>query len=229
MISADDVNDLSNLPVFNPRKWVECKIQDPIKKQIALEAVEAASRLQEADSTQIEDFEPIIRTVEHSSDVVRDIGATLLKELAKKHTVVLNIIKDLANSKNSKIRFNAIYYLSSSYPREFLIDILSNGLKDKSSTVRMIAADAVAGIGLKELLPQLENLLSIEKATHLDDIKRHIGILKDGYHLHYANGDHPWLTYKNFRGEIVGKGLKKERLEKEGFQTIVTQMMQSDQ
>jgi hypothetical protein len=227
-MSSSDVIDLSGLPALNPPKWVECKIKDPIKKQIAMEAVVSAYRLQEADFTQIEDYKPILRAVEHSSDVVRDVGAGLLKALAKKHSIVLEIIKKLMNSKNSKIRFNAIYYLSSSYPHDFLIDIIGKGLNDKSSSVRMIAADACAEIGLKALLPQLEILLSIEKATFLEDVKRHIGILKDGYHLHYSSSGHPWLTYKNLRGEVIDRSLNKERFEKEGLQAIVTQMMQSD-
>lgn len=221
-----DMDILSNLPVFNPRKWVECKIKEPIKKQIASEAVEAAYRLLTANSIQAEDFEPILRAVQHSSRVVRDVGAELLKALAKKNSIVLEIIKDLLNSKDSKIRFTAIAYLSSSYPRDFLIEIVSKGLNDKSSSVRMIAADACAGIGLKELLPLLENLLHIEKDPYLEDVKRHVGILKDGYHLHYTSNGHPWLTYKNSKGEIIGRSLKKERLDKEGLQSIVAQEMQ---
>lgn len=90
----------------------------------------------------------------------------------------------------------------------------------------MIAADACAGIGLKELLPLLENLLLTEKDPYLEDVKRHIGILKDGYHLNYSSGGRPWLTFKNSKGEIIGIMLKKEQLDNEDLLTIVAKEMQ---
>jgi len=224
--SDDAMEILSNLPVFNPRKWVECKIKEPIKKQIALEAVEAAYRLQVADSCQAEDFEPILHALKHSSRVVRDVGFELLKALAKKHSIVLEIIKNLLNSKDSKIRFAAIAYISGSYPHDFLIEIISKGLNDKSSLVRMIAADACVGIGLKELLPILETLLSREKGLYLNDVKRYIGVLKDGYYLFYSSGGHPCLCFKNTRGEMRTTNLKQEQLDKDGLQFIVAREMQ---
>ena len=227
MSPSDDsvIDTLSDFPVFNPRKWVECKIKEPTKKQITSEAVETAYRLHATASIQSEDFEPILRAVQHSSKVVRDVGAELLKTLAKKHNIVLEIIKELLNSKDSKIRFTVIAHLCSSYPRDFLIEIVGRGLDDRSSSVRLIAADACVGIGLRELLPLLENLLLTEKDQYLEDVKRHIGILKDGYHLSHSSG-RPWLSFKNTKGEIIAIMLKKEQLDNEDLLTIVAKEMQ---
>ena len=46
MDSTDILTDFpANLPAFNPRKWVQCKIKDPTKPGIASNAVDVWERL----------------------------------------------------------------------------------------------------------------------------------------------------------------------------------------
>jgi len=211
----------ANLPAFNPRKWVEGKIKDPVKKEIAMGAVDAFENLIARENIKIEDLAPILKAVQDKSRVVADVGAWRLLDLAENHKIVLDALRSLFTSKKASERWRVIAYLRSTLPRDFLIDIVSKGLTDKSSAVRLIAADACVGIGLKELLPLVENLLFIERDVNLQDVKSYIGLLKDGHHLHYSSNGHPLLTIKDAWGVVKTIFLKQERIDKEGLETII--------
>jgi hypothetical protein len=220
--SPDSLSQLfADLPAFNPRKWVECKIKDPAKKEIALGAVEAFDHLITRKRILSEDLAPILKAVQHTSRVVADVGAERLMGLAEKHNIVLDTLRELFESGKSKDRFMIIAYLIETLPRDFLLDIVGKGLSDKSTQIRWKAAQACGSIGLKELLPLMENRLSLEKSANaLHALKTSIGILRDGYYLYYSGG-HPWLTIKKASGRIVSMGLRQEQIDKEGLQVIV--------
>lgn len=79
------IDFFTDLPAFNHRKWVECKIQDPVKKAIALGAVESLEQLINKDSITAQDLTKILNAVQHSSTVVSDVGSWCLMDLANEH------------------------------------------------------------------------------------------------------------------------------------------------
>jgi hypothetical protein len=142
-------------------------------------------------------------------------------DLAEKHPVVLNVLRKLFSSKKNNERFIVIAYLRSNFPREFLLEIVSKGVTDRSSFIRWKAAQVCGHKGLKELLPLIESRLSDETNDNaLYELKSSIGLLKDGYYLHYTDG-HPWLTIKKITGQIISLYLNQEQIDKEGLSAIV--------
>jgi hypothetical protein len=212
----------SNFPVSSYRKWVECRIEDAEKKSIALDAVESFEQLINKDNIQGNELSPLLIAVQHSSTVVADVGALCLTALAKKHDVVFDLLRKLLISKKLNERLVVIHYLRSDFPRDFLLEVVSQGLTDKSYQIRCNAADACSGLGLTELISLLEEKLLIEKNSYaLEGMKHAIGLLKDGYYLHYSEGGHPWLTVRKTSGERLTVGLKQGQIDKEGLSSIV--------
>lgn len=222
MQSPDNLIELiSQIPAFSHRKWVECKIKDSAKKLIALDAVESYEQLIKEEFIQANELSKILLAVKHSSTVVADVGALCLMDLANKHRIVFDVLRELSSSKKSNDRLLVIAYLRCGFPRDFMLEIVSSGLIDKSSRVRLQAADACAGIGLIELLPLMEERLQVEDNPDVVEALRHHGaVLKDGYYLHYPGG-RPWLAVKKSNGERIIVGLKQEQIDNEGLSAIV--------
>ncbi len=216
---------LADLPAFNPRKWVESELRDPFKKQVALNALEAFECLITRESIQAEDLAPILRAAQDTSTLVADFGIVRLMELAEKHNIVLDTLRELFASTKLKDRFVVIASLRCALPRDFLLEMVSKGLTDRSGKIRWKAAQVCGGLGLKELLPLMESRLSVEKNSDASyELKCSTGILKEGYYLHHTKEGHLWLTVKKTSGQIVTRGLKREQIDKEGLAAIVERM-----
>ena len=68
----------------------------------------------------------------------------------------------MAQDTRSHVRFNAIMCIGKNALVDFKLRLIRQGLLDKSSKVRMKAADWGSRMRLQEILPDLERALTVE-------------------------------------------------------------------
>ena len=163
------------------RSWIDGRHESAELKQIARDAVgdyESAVANPEA----LEFVHRLYEAATHSRFVVWEVGLPLLSQLAASSNLAQQKIQLMTTERKSELRRRSIQYLDDYYPRSFCLDLLQPLLRDRSAKVRGFAASRIEGLGLVELLPDLETALQLEKNKIARfELEYSFGMLRDGY------------------------------------------------
>jgi len=143
------------------RFWLDVRHESQELKQLASDAIDAYKSAA-ANPNSSASLEYLHFAAVHPSVVVWDPGLSMLSQLCKSFHLARQKIELLSTDRKAEIRRRSIQYLVDSYPRAFCVGIFQALQLDRSAKVRGLAASQVEGLGLKDLLPNLENTLAVE-------------------------------------------------------------------
>jgi hypothetical protein len=189
------------------RTWIDEYLDEPQKRQLALEALDAFERIENAASISIDEIAPIVDAASCRFVRVWEIGADLLNRLAVRHEEARNAIIRMLRNRKAAVRFQAIALLGlSKLPGPFAASLIQLGLCDRSHQVRGKVAEAACQLGLTHLIADLEASLATEThAIALQSLEFAVALLRDGYFLQ-RTGDkltNVWVRREGNRGWCI--------------------------
>jgi hypothetical protein len=147
-------------------------------------------------------------------------ATTFLGKLTRRFKEVRDAVESMAKDKRNHVRFNAILCLDDSTPRPFTVQLLRQGLRDRSANVRMKAADWSGRLRVREIVPDLE--MALARETHAEaraTLEFKLKLLRDGYILE-ADKDGFFVTA--FTKDGIGMGwFSRSTLKERGIDAIV--------
>lgn len=184
------------------RTWVDEYLAEPPKRRLATEALDAFERVENATKVSANQIVPILDAAKCRFVRVWEIGADLLNRLAVRHPAAQDALGIMLCDRKSEVRFQAIALLGiSSLPELFVQGLIRIGLNDKSYQVRGKVAEAACQLGLKSLLPELQESLEVEKhATARHSLEFAVALLRDGFLLQRTDGKVTNVWVKRDRG-----------------------------
>jgi HEAT repeat protein len=186
------------------RTWIDEYLEEPHKRRLALEALDAFERLENATRVSANQIVPILDAAKCRFVRVWEIGADSLNRLAVRHPSAQDALGIMLRDRNADVRFQAIALLGiSSLPQSFAESLVRIGLNDKSYQVRGKVAEAACQLGLRALVPQLKESLNVEKhAIARQSLEFAIALLRDGFLLQRTDGKltNVWVKRERGRG-----------------------------
>lgn len=168
---------------------------------------------------------PVIEAASSSRRPLYENATPLLGELAASHAIALDSVGRMASDPRSHVRFNAILCLTKATPLEFRLDLLRQGLRDKSAKVRGKAADWAGRLRLRDLVPDLEAAFASEKnAKAKQTIEFDLRLLRDGHILKPAVDDGYYLLNAFSSRGVVSKRISRSELDERGIAAIVAEI-----
>lgn len=148
----------------NLDSWIESYLRKrfPELERPLLDAVNAYD---EMDSRLIVDdvrLKPLLEAASSSRTPLYENATQLLGDLTVAHEAARQAVIKMASNPSAQVRFNAILCVDESAPRAFALDVVRNGLHDRSARVREKAADWAYRCSLHELVPELAAALGKE-------------------------------------------------------------------
>jgi hypothetical protein len=210
---------LVGVSIASYRAWVGDHVEEPKKRHLAIDALDAFERLQSAKSVSAQQLVPIVDAAQCQFVRIWEIGTHLLCTLAENHAEAQGAIRAMLVSKHARVRYQSIALLRlTSVPRSFAVDLLRLALRDKSWQVRGKASESAGWLGVKELLPDLQEALRVEKhAICRECLNFDFTMLRDGYLLCQPEGvlyvnlnrdGYYWRSVPVTVEELATRGLK---------------------
>lgn len=162
----------------------ELREKRPQDEPVMRAAIEAFDAIQAGGKVTQLLLEPIVQAASDSRKMLFQIPVNFLQQLTGRHEEAREAVSRMAVAKRSHTRFNAIMCIGKAAPLSFKLELLRQGLRDKSSSVRLKAADWAGRQRLRELVPELVQALAAEvndKARKA--IEFNLLLLRDGYIL----------------------------------------------
>lgn len=171
------------------RSWIDSRHEPVELKRVAYRAVDCYEQLASGDHQDEQTLDELYEAACHPRFVVWDVGLALLFHLSETSTWARRRIEAMAGESKAELRRRSFQYLSDDFPRTFCVKLLSGRLADRSAKVRGLAASRIETLGLRELLPHLEEALAKERndATR-SEMKFAMGLLRDNYYERENNG-----------------------------------------
>lgn len=167
-----------------------------------------------------EQLETIVTCARSPRKPLGENVAGLLGELAARFPTAARTMRDMAVAPKVHVRMNALAALNPTHPRKFLEEILRLFLRDRSSKIRMLAADKIMQFGFDELATDLEEAIAREvSAENKEVLERQRDLLCDGYHLRISNGQ-IWMSCRLLGGGIKGAFISPEDVRAKGAKAI---------
>ncbi len=164
------------------RKWVSKYLKEPEKRRLANDALDAFERLEKTQNISAEEIRPIVAAAKCRFRQVWDIAADLLTLLSNKHSSAQDAMREMLQSKKVGERFQVIAALNSRVPKSLALELIRKALKDTGNRVREKAAERADDLKFLQLLPELEQALSVEKHPNAKSaLEFNISMLRDGY------------------------------------------------
>lgn len=179
------------------RAWLDARRDPPALKEIAFQAIACFERAT-LDNESAAAIEELFAAAIHPRFVVWEVALPLLAQLAQSSLAARKKIEILAASPQKEWRRRAIQYLNDFFPRDFCVKILSSLLGDRSAQVREFSASRIEGLGLTELLPNLEQAWRSERNSVLQEQLEcayrllrddYIELERSGYVIAFRNAD----------------------------------------
>ena len=162
----------------------ELRQRYPADEAVVRSALDAFDSIQQGTGINQHALQPIVEAASNSRKRVHEIAVDLLQRLAETQRKALDAVAIMAENPRSHVRFNAIVCVGKSAPREFQLRLLRQALRDKSSKVRWKAAYRALRLRIKELVPDLEEAVTVEKdARAKASIEFDLKLLRDGHIL----------------------------------------------
>jgi hypothetical protein len=207
--------------------WIQESLRPchPNLEQPLRAAIQAFDTIQERKRISPELLDVIVDAASSSSIPLYETVTGLLSELTGLFVEAQDALLAMANHSCRQVRFNAILCIGESTPRSLSVQILRQGLYDRSAKVRVKAADCIGRMRLRELIPDLEEASRVEtnakaKATMEFELK----LLLDGYILE-RNSDSTLDLTVRIKGGIVGRPVSELELKQRGIEAIVADMI----
>ena len=172
------------------RTWIDEYLDDPKKRRLAIEAIEAFERSENAETISADEIAPIVDAASCEFVRVWEIGVDLLNRLAARHQEARNAIVKMLGDRKADVRFHAVAMLGlCAFPSPFAVSLIRLGLRDRSYHVRGKVAEAACQLGLTELIGELEALQTAEKhAVARQSMEFAVALLREGYLLQSTGG-----------------------------------------
>lgn len=178
------------LPASSFREWLAERREDESKKKPAYDALAAYEALATRNTITKEELSPVLQAARSRYFVSRDIGMRFLSRLAAKHSVVREAMADLIRIGKAAEKVHVLGSLSDYLPKSFCIDLIRQGLKDRSKLVRRAAADVSRCLVLSEMVDDLCQAARVERdvGTSWPDtkwqIEHAVALIRDGFDLY---------------------------------------------
>lgn len=197
--------------------------QHPQDESLMRAAIDAFDSIQAGEQITPRLLQPIVDAASDSRRLIYDIPVGFLQELTGKHEEARMAVSKLAVDKRSHTRFNSIMCIGRTAPKSFKLQLLRQGLRDKSSKVRWKSADWAGRQRLRELVPELEEAFASEKhekarSTIVFDLK----LLRDGYILEQETDGRFRVTAFTPNG-VGSRWFEQMELERRGIEAIVAE------
>ncbi len=145
----------------------------------------------------------------------------LLGELAAKFPQARHLIEEASQDAKLHVRVNALVALSAMDPGELHDAVLRRALNDRSSRLRLLAADKIAGLALKKLLPDLAQAILRERDQDARrSLERERDLLRDGFHARSQQDGRVWVTCRLPDGSLRGRFFSNDDVESKGLEAI---------
>jgi HEAT repeat protein len=208
------------------RTWIREHLAEPKKQRLAIRALDAYDRIENADGIAASDIILIVHAASCPFVRVWEIGVELLNRLGVRHEEARNAILNMLRDRKAAVRFQAIAMLGlSELPHPFAASLIQLGLCDRSYQVRGTAAEAACQLGFAELIADLEASLTTEQhAVARQSLEVAVALLRDGYLVQRNRGKftNVWVREEGGgRGWIVYVPLTKEDLRAGKLDSII--------
>jgi hypothetical protein len=207
------------------RTWIDEYLDEPQKRLLASEALDAFDRIENAGTFSGEELDPIVDAASCRFVRVWEMGADLLNRLAFRHEEARNAILKMLRDRKAAVRFQAIALLGhSKLPGRFAASLIQLGLRDKSHQVRGKVAEAACQLGLTDLVDELEASLAKEaNAVAKQSLEFAVALLRHGYLLQRTAGKltNIWVRRGGDRGWCISVPITDDDLRAGKLDTII--------
>ena len=196
----------------------------PELEPIIVAAAEAYDAAEEGGELPPELLRPVVDAASDSHRPVYEFAVSLLRRLTGRFPEACQAVADMAGHPKSHVRFNAILSLGRGTPAPLALEILRQGLRDRSSRVRIKAADWSGTLRLREMVPDLERASANERDPKTKrEIDFALALLRDGYLLRPADHD-GFHVVAFFSGGINSRWVSRTELEQRGIEAIAAEL-----
>ena len=144
----------------------------------------------------------------------------MLRTLADQFPLARSAVREMFRDQAMHVRINALVALHSMQKSALHHEILSVALRDKSARIRALAADKIMSLGLRGLLPELEEAIGREVKPELRaTLEWERDLLRDGFRIDDSGKDRVGLTCRT-GGGTVSAWFSKSEMETKGRQWI---------
>jgi hypothetical protein len=176
---------LEGLPVSCYREWLQRRWEDTTKKAPAVRALDVYETLADCETVTADEIAPVVEAACSSYFVSWDIGLRFLCRLGARHEVARQAMRRLIGTGRAELRGRTLACVHDRLPKEFCIEMARQGLTDRSKGVRAVAAQVCLGLGLTEMLTELEAAAGAECRPETKvDLEWSIGLLRDAFFLY---------------------------------------------
>jgi hypothetical protein len=189
---------------------------------LVLPAGSAYDRAKESGTLSEEDLRVIIDAAAHERLLVAMNAVELLWAMSDRWPAEISrAVAELFSSPKSHARFAAICVLTTDIDKSVARDVVKGGLKDKSARVRWKAADRAEWLERRDLIPDVEAALAVEKnAKSKRSIEHSLRFLRDGYTREDQEDGKVTLWVRTRRGHS-GRDVDAREIEEKGIETVV--------
>jgi hypothetical protein len=177
------------LPVSSFREWLQARKEDESKKRPAVKALDRCETLAARSKIVKEELAPVVEAARSRYFVSWDIGMRFLSRLAAKHPVAREAMADLMQTGKAAEKVRVLGALWDHLPKSFCMNLIRQGLKDRSKLVRQTAANVSRCLVLSEMVDELCQAADVEREAETKwQIEHAVALIRDGYH-HYHRPD----------------------------------------
>ncbi len=196
----------------------------PELEPMILAAINAYDLILQKQSITSQWLEPIVAAASSSRRPLCETVTPFLGRLTGLYVEARQAVMQMAQDPRSHVRFNAILCLDEKTPRPFSLELIRKSLLDKSSNVRLKAADWAGRLRTREVVPELAEALAKKgNAKAKDTIEFELKLLRDGYILEPGPDDGFNITTFCSNG-IAGRWIRRSEIERRGIQAILDEL-----
>jgi hypothetical protein len=196
----------------------------PTLEPAMLAAINAFDSIKSSKEITEDLLAPIVEAASSSRRPLFENATTFLAALTGNHDEAREAVARMAVNPRSHVRFNAILCLGKATPLEFSLRLIRQGLRDKSASVRLKAADWAGRLRVREVVPELEQALEKEtNAKARDTIGFELSLLRDGFIVKPGPDDGLHVATYSTGGGVAGRWVRRAELESRGLAAIVAE------
>jgi hypothetical protein len=170
-------------------------------------AFEGYKAIKSTNDIDEDSLDAIVKTVSCESRVLSNNSIQFLIHLVSKYDEAQLAVKKMLKDSKMHTRLSSLRALSQNTPRDFSIEILSRGLKDRSDQVRKLASYKARELNIQELIPELVNALNYEKSLDAkSEIKHNLYLLRYGFSINRVANRGLYVWFRENDG-VHGKKL----------------------
>ncbi len=212
--------------VLSSRHFLGKSQSAAVQEAPAYPALRAFDQLRRRDNIDRSELNPIIPGFRSRCQLTWELCQKCLQVLQPKHSAVREVWTELIGDADATVRKRTLRSMNSRLPRSYCVKILRQGLADRGSSVRSLAAYRIQNLLLKEMLPDLEQRLSLEKndATK-QNFEQAISMLRFGY-FYNAEAGHMLIQWAGAIQTPGGKKYTRDYFAQNDHATIVEEFRQ---